>query len=474
MKTLFRILLWGLLLVRWEARAASTSPLIMLRNGDLWTWDEGSPTLDLLTNDGFVSEPAISRQWPTAMVAYVSWSPLTLDSLNQGSLAEYQPQPSDVWVYDLKTRVGQRLAPQPTSAVYRPQSAADQPFQRISPAWSAYGPELAYVEVGLVDQVAHLILVDMTENTRTELASWSGDGVPLRVLWGWESIAVISGINREGDYLQQTLRLYYPDYADGIRVPLLPNEPYHTTEFAWVSYSDQIYLGVRYSNDRWTLIDGDGNEVSVNGEPQIRSADAQLAPQQFTMTYGSPNTPDYLQFISPSGLSQGEPIFMGYRAQEHLALSPDGLAVAYQIPAAAGGLEYEKSIRILREGKETVVPTSAEIYTTSFLWGHSFLRIPSSDSPTPIGVALTCPGALPLRLEPDGRGIVLLGEPNNLRDTPSLSGRVIAIIPPGGVFNVEGPRVCDGARVWWPVEYDGQQGWTAESEGQVYYVEPAS
>jgi hypothetical protein len=474
MKAFLRILSLCCLLVSWEVRAASDSPLIMLRNGDLWTWDEGSPTVELLTDDGFVSEPAISRQWPTPMVAYVSWSPLTRDSLSEGYLANYQPQPSDVWVFDLMTRVGQRLAPQPDSAVYLPTSAADQPYQRISPAWSTFGGELAYVEVGVIDQVAHLILVDLLENTRKELASWSGDGVPLRVFWGWESIAVISGINQKGEYLQQTLRIFYPDYVNGIRVPLRPDEPYHTTQFAWASYSDQIYFGVRYSNAEWTLIDGDGNEVSVNGEPQLRSADAQLAPQQFNLNYGSPNMPDYMQFLSPGGLAQGEPIFMGYRAQEHIALSPDGLAVAYQIPDVAGGLGYENAIRISREGRETIVPTSADVFTTSFLWGYSFLNIPLPAPPTPTPPALACPGALPLRLEPDGRGIVLLGEPNNLRDTPSLNGRVLAIIPSGGVFNVEGPPVCDGALVWWPVEYDGRQGWTAESEGQVYYVEPAS
>jgi hypothetical protein len=66
------------------------------------------------------------------------------------------------------------------------------------------------------------------------------------------------------------------------------------------------------------------------------------------------------------------------------------------------------------------------------------------------------------------------GSANNLRATPGLSGDIIGKVEPGASFRVlDGPECADNY-VWWHIEIDGIQGWTAEYDPSVgrYWLEP--
>ncbi len=92
----------------------------------------------------------------------------------------------------------------------------------------------------------------------------------------------------------------------------------------------------------------------------------------------------------------------------------------------------------------------------------------------PSSMVNDCP--LPPRLSRGVRGIVLPGEANALRDGPDANGtNVIGSIPAGGVFTTTGTSLCgtDGRR-WYPVNYNGTLGWTAEGEGSTYWVAPSN
>jgi hypothetical protein len=75
-----------------------------------------------------------------------------------------------------------------------------------------------------------------------------------------------------------------------------------------------------------------------------------------------------------------------------------------------------------------------------------------------------------------GNGAVIPGlDENVLRDRPGRSavGSVeIGIIPPNGVFIVMAGPECASGLNWWQVNYNGQVGWTAEGEGNTYWLEP--
>jgi hypothetical protein len=85
---------------------------------------------------------------------------------------------------------------------------------------------------------------------------------------------------------------------------------------------------------------------------------------------------------------------------------------------------------------------------------------------------LTC-SALPARLSVGSQGRVTPGLPNVIR-TLAGSGDVIGQIPAGGVFTVFAGPQCANNVVWWQVNYNGVVGWTGESQGSAYWVEPYS
>jgi Bacterial SH3 domain len=53
---------------------------------------------------------------------------------------------------------------------------------------------------------------------------------------------------------------------------------------------------------------------------------------------------------------------------------------------------------------------------------------------------------------------------NNLRAEPGLGGQRIGRIPAGDIFRVLDGSQCVDGYVWWRVNYDGMEGWTAEGD----------
>jgi hypothetical protein len=88
----------------------------------------------------------------------------------------------------------------------------------------------------------------------------------------------------------------------------------------------------------------------------------------------------------------------------------------------------------------------------------------------------TCEGGLVPRLNVDGYGKVTEGDANNVRDAASRNGELIGQIEGGSPFTVLDGFTCTGNFTWWQVEYfDGSDmvtGWTAESNGTDYFLEP--
>ncbi len=94
----------------------------------------------------------------------------------------------------------------------------------------------------------------------------------------------------------------------------------------------------------------------------------------------------------------------------------------------------------------------------------------------PAMIALTpdaCSGSPAARLFIGATARVLPGRANSLRDNPE--GDLVARILAGDTLTVlDGPRCGSTGRLrWWYVNYKGQNGWTAEGQGSVYWLEPA-
>ncbi len=92
-----------------------------------------------------------------------------------------------------------------------------------------------------------------------------------------------------------------------------------------------------------------------------------------------------------------------------------------------------------------------------------------------IGIHLIqCPDSLPTRLRANSAVQVIPDmPPNNLRAEPSTSSEITTQIPAGEPLHTIQPA-CNEGLTWWQVDYNGTIGWTAEGQGDTYWLEPMS
>jgi hypothetical protein len=88
-----------------------------------------------------------------------------------------------------------------------------------------------------------------------------------------------------------------------------------------------------------------------------------------------------------------------------------------------------------------------------------------------------CINALPPRLVIGETGRVIDdGMPQRVRLTPSVGAEIVATLDPGTTFTVlDGPLCGQGnGLLWWRITWQGGEGWTAESQDSVYFLEPVA
>ncbi len=85
----------------------------------------------------------------------------------------------------------------------------------------------------------------------------------------------------------------------------------------------------------------------------------------------------------------------------------------------------------------------------------------------------TCGNSPFTRLTPGGRGEVLPGTPNTLREGPGTNYARRGSLAGGTSFVVEaGPHCGPNGRAWYAVRSGNVSGWTAEGEGSEYWLQP--
>lgn len=95
-----------------------------------------------------------------------------------------------------------------------------------------------------------------------------------------------------------------------------------------------------------------------------------------------------------------------------------------------------------------------------------------SSTPTSAPVVQSCPGAPSPHLTVGALATVSDSTPNNLRSSPQVSASLIGEIPSGATFRVMGGPECSDGFAFWQVNYNAQIGWTAEGQGDVYWLSP--
>lgn len=87
---------------------------------------------------------------------------------------------------------------------------------------------------------------------------------------------------------------------------------------------------------------------------------------------------------------------------------------------------------------------------------------------------LACPDAPPTRLILHERGRVSDEDERSsfVRSAPGTQNDDVLSLPVGAIFLVLDGPVCEGDYAWFLIRYRTTEGWIAEGESDLYYVEP--
>lgn len=465
--------------------------LVMLMEGDLWLWREMPPTFEQLTTTGHNAQLALAPDGK--QVAYTSVAEVGREALESPGGVGDSPLPVDIWVLDIESKQASTMARQPADASYMAEGVADNFITRSAPSWSPDGAYLVWMEfsfaAGDYQLVTYAVASGETQVIVPALPAQAGVPGIRDPLWGLGGIAVrLTVPNAAGDGAEEAILVYDASGALKAEARLSAGDDGTVVDCFWVSDGAKDYVGVAYSSGSWVLVDPEtGDARPLTGTPEQYSlafpeASGKMA---FAPALGQEAGLRFAWlFTSASGDQTWELPFTG--GPQQVALSTTGQTVAYI---------GDEGIYIWRDGQTGKIagtePAGGDP-TTGVVWGVTGWRVastavvvepgagpeveaPTTQAATPLAPTVPddfeCPGAPSPRLTVGGQGRVTPGTPNRMRAEPG--GRYVRDIPAGGTFDVLDGPVCEDGFVWWRVNYRGTEGWTAEGQGEQYWLEPA-
>jgi len=150
-------------------------------------------------------------------------------------------------------------------------------------------------------------------------------------------------------------------------------------------------------------------------------------------------------FLSTSANSQGEVLDLPFSPEFIVGKSGGYLDIGYRLSGLQANISGSQMQKMLRQ----------------LVWGDEHFRL--------------CPGMAPIRLSPGSLGRVIPGMgANNIRRSVDPSFESIGDIPENGVFSVLYGPECNATHntAYWLVQYGDIVGWTAEGQGDTYWLEP--
>jgi hypothetical protein len=304
--------------------------------------------------------------------------------------------------------------------------------------------------------------------TYPELDSWREDGVyfvpqciqcvegaagTAKGLWNPATGAVTStgeGIDPRGDLLPLANAEIFPTYA--LDYPAQPVADMVAVGGERYGLRNTVTMsGARAENGR-AIVYFDANNAAIDRVRWVADGSAFIV---FAVDREGANV-----LVTP----EGEPQPIEFSAANFLVGTPDGW------------LTLEDSTLVhyaLGDGVVTRQPFDSVAGSVTVLFATPLGSAGGASFPTvPPPARVTCEGSVESRLVAGHRGQVVPGPANNVRDTPSTGGEIVAKIAGGAQFVVlEGP-VCAEGLAWWRIAYLDWEGWTAEGSGQHYWLAP--
>lgn len=289
-------------------------PIILINEGDLWSWSGSDQSLVQHTDWGLNSFPIGSPDG--TRVAYWSAARIFKDWLATiNGAGGFQP-PTNIWILDIPSGQTFRVADQPIDVVWDgPQNPARY-ILRTFPSWSPDSRQLAWIEL-LIDTVstttaesgrsAQLVTYDLSDGTTQVLDTLSVSNELFsadlfNVQWGAPGIAVKFG-NLDSSPSSE-LRVYDPSGTLLEQFELDEETLNQVFSARWISYEGQDYLfEPGGSSDTW-LNWQTGELESLPGLPEMVS----LSTPDGARFYVSGNDTWHLEFLGQAAIDLGDQI----------------------------------------------------------------------------------------------------------------------------------------------------------------------
>ncbi|MBN8591190.1 MAG: PD40 domain-containing protein [Anaerolineae bacterium] len=465
-----------------EAQGTPILSLMLHASGDVWAWD--GDRWQNLTQVGSIYEAVVSPDG--TRLAYTDFAPVTKEALQREGGIGGGALPTDVHLLDLNTLQSEPIATQPADASFFQPGVPDRIVMRGGLAWSPDGTQLAWSEYNQPDQSdQRVVIYDFTTSESriavTSLPQPMGVPSPLPLIWTPYGLTVQGQFVEDDGSFSSQLLTYNPSTGERIQQTRLDTSTSDRFTLDWrpATFEGHEYWAVLYNTAQVEMIDPASGALLPATTTLLEtynplagaSAGVQIIPNTLNGIGG--------QWIiySAAGVPVLDKLFVPYSGMlDYMAVSPDGGQVAY-IPADnAGGAFFTDQlvIFVLDDFQVVTLDLPPELNSIQEVWwGPKAWRLQSSgfvevfDDP-----AGDCAAALPSDLAINGLARVIPGSgPNRLRNAASSSGTVIGQVPEGGLVLITGDSICEGNIRWWPVEYNGQAGYTAGSVGGNRYLE---